>query len=150
MKLSAKLAVAGVVLCSGWSWCVQAQEMMDYLKQDGLIADDTPLGFKSAKEASDKIPKDASFSRRNAPQMEAAGITEYSRQSERWTSWWVFARNSPFYPSVVRRRVVNLGDHAEVRTSILCSASKQSCDEITARFDAMDHVCGAALPSCKH
>lgn len=143
-------ALAGVMACVFLAGSAYAQEIMDYIKQDGLIVDDTPLGFQSAKEAAEKIPQNPDFVLSSSPQIEAAGIRQYSRKAERWTSWWVFGPTSGFYPALVRRRVVNLDKYAEVRTTILCSASKQACDEIRARFDTMDHVCGAALPACKH
>lgn len=142
--------ISSALICACLSLGAYAQEIMDYIKQDGLIVDDTPLGFQSAKDALDKISKDPSFVRGGSPQMEATGIDQYSKKSERWTFWWAFGPKSGFYPALVRRRVVNLDGYAEVRTAILCSASKQACDEIRARFDAMDHVCGMALPACKH
>lgn len=148
-----KLKRSALLICIGaaiWSGAVTAQSIMDYMKQDGLIADDRPAGFKDAKSAAAAIAKDPAYTKFDSPLIEATGITQYVNKSQPWTMWWVFGPKSMAYPAVVRRRVVNLGTYAETRTSVLCDAAKTACDAMRQRFDAMDHVCGKSTPACKH
>jgi hypothetical protein len=120
------------------------------MKQDGLVVDDQPMGFKDARSAAAAIAKDPNYVKLDMPGLAATGVTQYENKSQPWTRWWVFGPKSTAYPAVVRRHVVNLGSYAETRTSVLCDASKSACDAMQQRFDAMDHVCGKGVPACKH
>jgi hypothetical protein len=123
---------------------------MDYVKQDGLIVDDVPMGFKDAKSAAEIMAKDPHYARFHVPLVEAMGIIQYTNESQPLTLWWVFGPESMAYPTVVRRRTINRGVYIENRTSIMCEASASACEAIRQRFDATDHLCGKAVAACRH
>ena len=51
---------------------------------------------------------------------------------------WSFApSSSPAYPAVVKREVVQKGPMAAVKTSVLCEAAKQPCDDLVRTFAEM-------------
>jgi TonB family protein len=128
-----------------------AQSTATDLKQGGMINDELPMPYKTATEALVAIPKDANYVRREDRRgVPTPGITTYVETSNGRASWWVFDSTSKFYPAVVRRRVYHMGTYSEIRTSILCDASKKICEEIHQGIDKIDHYCGFRLPECKH
>jgi hypothetical protein len=51
---------------------------------------------------------------------------------------WSFApSSSAAYPAVVKREIVQRGPMASVKTSVLCEAAKQPCDDLVRVFAEM-------------
>ena len=101
----------------------------------GPVWDDMPTGYSSAADAMAKIParKDISNSSLLGPAMRG-----YSEKAADGGTWWVFESGNEFYPSVVRRRLVDSKQGIIVKTAILCDASKDACAKLRLIISAMD------------
>lgn len=48
---------------------------------------------------------------------------------------WSFAPpGDPAYPALAKRQAVQVGEHSNIETNILCEASKNACDDFVRRF----------------
>jgi len=53
------------------------------------------------------------------------------------TMWSFAPASDPAYPAVVKRQVTHDGGGTDIKTNVLCEASKQACDTLVRRFEQL-------------
>lgn len=160
MTIRARSVVTAVTLAivSLAGYAQSSSYIGDRTKQNGLI-DETnnlaapPVPFKSAQEglallANPDSPFKANYS------LASQGLVQYDGRKAPGGPYYfmAFVKGSPFFPSVVRRRVVVAydasGTHFEVRSSIFCGASAAQCERLRMVLNQEDVKCGSEVAGC--
>jgi hypothetical protein len=145
------LLVCGSLLVAG-ATCAQSApgSINDYLKQGGLIDDSKvdPMPFASASQGLELLAKSSAY--RADDSHAARGLVRYEplNHSGPGYDYMALVKGSPFYPSVVRSKLVNAPGHLEIHRAILCGASPLQCDALREMFNHMDAKCGKAIKGC--
>ncbi|WP_456968611.1 hypothetical protein [Luteibacter sp. HA06] len=122
----------------------------DRLKQDGLIDEShdssVPIPFGTANEGIAALTNESNLYIlvKNHPEY---GIVTF-RSAHKQEFFEAFVKGNLFYPSVVRVRYVVVPGHIELRRSILCGASKETCAALMAFLNREDHRCGKGVRGC--
>ncbi|RUL65770.1 hypothetical protein EKH79_03400 [Dyella dinghuensis] len=160
MKIRACSMVIAVTLTvvSLASFAQSSSYINNRTKQKGLI-DETndpsapPLPFKSAQGgltllAASNSPFKADDS------LASQGLIQYDGRKAKGGPYYfmAFVKGSPYFPSVVRRRLVVATDasgmHFEMRSSIFCGANAAQCERLRMVLNQEDIKCGSAVAGC--
>jgi hypothetical protein len=105
--------------------------------QTQTIYDDQPMEYASVAEAAASLPKRSDV---ETVEQVAPGLIGYVTGRDHRTHWWVFGKGHPFYPSVVRRRIVDIDTRGGyvVKTAKLCESTPAQCEALRAFLAKID------------
>lgn len=161
MKIRTCSMVIAMTLMVAWSasFAQSSSYINDRTKQNGLI-DETndpaapPMPFKSAQEGLTLLAaSDSPFKADDS--LASQGLVQYDGRKAKGGPYYfmAFIKGSPYFPSVVRRRLVvatdSSGMHFEMRSAIFCGANAVQCERLRMVLNQEDIKCGSAVAGCQ-